>query len=186
MIYASLKSIARWSNAWVPPAYLLLGLATGALLLMLLTHLFGLAAGIPTLVAALLVLFAAAAKIAYWNSVRRAAAVSNVSTATGLGKAGLVRLLDAPHTESNYLLQEMGYRVARKHAVRLRIIAVAALFAVPFALLLAIVGLPAGPLATPFTVLAVTSAAIGVLVERWLFFAEAKHVVTLYYGADST
>ena len=25
----------------------------------------------------------------------------------------------------------------------------------------------------------------GALIERWLFFAEAKHVVTLYYGARS-
>jgi DMSO reductase anchor subunit len=25
----------------------------------------------------------------------------------------------------------------------------------------------------------------GVLVERWLFFAEAKHTVTLYYGASA-
>jgi len=24
---------------------------------------------------------------------------------------------------------------------------------------------------------------VGVMVERWLFFAEAKHTVTLYYGA---
>lgn len=27
-------------------------------------------------------------------------------------------------------------------------------------------------------------ATVGVLVERWLFFAEAKHAVTLYYGAE--
>ena len=27
-------------------------------------------------------------------------------------------------------------------------------------------------------------ATAGTLVERWLFFAEARHVVTLYYGAD--
>ena len=27
-------------------------------------------------------------------------------------------------------------------------------------------------------------AMIGVLVERWLFFADAKHVVTLYYGRE--
>jgi len=26
---------------------------------------------------------------------------------------------------------------------------------------------------------------VGVLIERWLFFAEAKHAVTLYYGAES-
>jgi sulfite dehydrogenase (quinone) subunit SoeC len=32
--------------------------------------------------------------------------------------------------------------------------------------------------------LAVVSAALGLVVERWLFFAEAKHTVTLYYGAE--
>jgi DMSO reductase anchor subunit len=25
---------------------------------------------------------------------------------------------------------------------------------------------------------------LGVLIERWLFFAEATHTVTLYYGAQ--
>ncbi len=185
MIYASLKSIARWSNAWVPPAYLLLGLATGALLLMLLTHLFDRANGLIDLSAALSVLFAAAVKIAYWNSIRRTPEASNVATATGLGKPGLVRLLEAPHTESNYLLQEMGYRVARKHATQLRLIAAVTLFALPFALILLIIASNGGPLAVPLTGLALASAAVGVLVERWLFFAEAKHVVTLYYGTES-
>jgi DMSO reductase anchor subunit len=32
---------------------------------------------------------------------------------------------------------------------------------------------------------AVLSAALGVVIERWLFFAEAKHTVTLYYGAET-
>jgi DMSO reductase anchor subunit len=185
MIYGSLKSIARWSNAWVPPVYLLLGLATGALLLMLLTHLFGQGNALIDLAAAVAVLFAAAVKTAYWNSIRRTPEASNVATATGLGKPGLVRLLDAPHTESNYLLQEMGYRVARKHAARLRLIAAAGLFALPFGLMLAIIASGPGPLASHLAALAVISAAAGVLIERWLFFAEAKHVVTLYYGTES-
>ena len=33
--------------------------------------------------------------------------------------------------------------------------------------------------------LAATSAAVGLVAERWLFFAEAKHTVMLYYGADA-
>ncbi len=33
------------------------------------------------------------------------------------------------------------------------------------------------------TVLAALPASAGVLVERWLFFAEARHSVMLYYGA---
>ena len=35
------------------------------------------------------------------------------------------------------------------------------------------------------SLLALVSAGIGTVIERWLFFAEAKHVVTLFYGAKS-
>jgi len=31
-------------------------------------------------------------------------------------------------------------------------------------------------------IVSVASAFIGVLIERWLFFAEARHVVNLYHG----
>ncbi|HUZ72086.1 MAG TPA: hypothetical protein VMU87_03810 [Stellaceae bacterium] len=33
------------------------------------------------------------------------------------------------------------------------------------------------------TAVAAVLATLGVGIERWLFFAEAKHMVTLYYGA---
>ena len=33
--------------------------------------------------------------------------------------------------------------------------------------------------------LAVQAALVGTLVERWLFFAEARHTVTLYYGSPT-
>ncbi len=44
-------------------------------------------------------------------------------TATGLGQLGLVRLIEPPHTQTNYLLSEMGFRVGRKHAGKLRLLA---------------------------------------------------------------
>ena len=40
-------------------------------------------------------------------------------------------------------------------------------------------------LATALATVAVAAAAAGVVTERWLFFAEAEHVVTLYYGAEA-
>ena len=49
------------------------------------------------------------------------------------------------------------------------------------ATLLALVAV-AAPL---FAAIAVLSAALGLVIERWLFFAEAKHTVMLYYGADT-
>ena len=137
MIYGSLKSIERWSNSLVPPVYVALGVATGSLLLALLTRIFGHAStGVDAVALAALAL-AAILKLVYWNMIRKSRSASTASSATGLGKPGLVRLLDAPHTESNYLLQEMGYRIARKHADRLRVIAAIALFAAPLTLLIA-------------------------------------------------
>jgi DMSO reductase anchor subunit len=185
MIYGSLKSIQRWSNGFVPPAYLILGLATGALFLALLTHLFGLGAQAIDLTALVTLLLAAAVKAGYWAHIDKTKSASTAASATGLGKPGLVRLLDAPHTESNYLLQEMGYRIARKHAGRLRMIASVLLFAAPLLLLVALLLANGSNSATFLLTPAVASAAVGILVERWLFFAEAKHTVTLYYGEET-
>jgi DMSO reductase anchor subunit len=76
----------------------------------------------------------------------------------------------------------MGYRVGRKHARRLRKLALLFAFAVPIAMLL----LSQTPgLAILGTLLATLSTTVGLLIERWLFFAEAAHVAMLYYGADS-
>ena len=61
---------------------------------------------------------------------------ATAGSATGLGRFGRVRLFAAPHTEENYLLQEMGYKVARKHALKLRRIAWLAGFCGPILALL--------------------------------------------------
>ncbi len=186
MIYASLNSVPRWYNVWVPPGYITLALATGGLILAALAHLFGLDHGLYVLTAMLSVLVAAIVKFGYWRSVGGATVRSTAASATGLGgEAAKIRLLDAPHTEENYLLKEMGYRVARKHAARLRVISAITLFVVPFLATAATLPPYIGALALTFSAIALGSAAIGVLLERWLFFAEAKHVVTLYYGEDN-
>ena len=44
--------------------------------------------------------------------------------------------------------------------------------------------LPTGVVAIATTGAAAASVSLGVVIERWLFFAEAKHVVMLYYGAE--
>ena len=86
-------------------------------------------------------------------------------------------------TEENYLLKEMGFSVARKHRGRLRRIARLAGFALP-ALLTFVTLLFGGVIGIVGAGLAIASATLGLLVERWLFFAEATHTVTLYYGAE--
>ena len=104
-------------------------------------------------------------------------------SATGLGHLGAVRLLDPPHTGTNFLMTEMGYRVAQTHAAKLRRMAFVTGIAVPFVLTVTAMS-ATGIVPAIAAILAALSAAIGVLIERWLFFAEAKHVVMLYYGGS--
>ena len=125
---------------------------------------------------------AALAKLGYWRAIDRQAPRSTLASATGLSSYGAVRLLESPHTEENFVLREMGFRIARKHAAKLRRLVIVTLFVVPLLALLAI-GLAAPPLVAAFAAaFATLSAAVGMGVERWLFFAEATHVSTLYYG----
>jgi DMSO reductase anchor subunit len=181
MIYASLKPIRQWNNGWVVPNYLALGLMSGLLLLDLIVRFWTRPLEIPlaTLIA---VAVAWWLKERYWQFIDTASAPSTVASATGLGRRGKVRMLEPPNTEENYLLKEMGFRIARKHRLRLRLITRIAAFFIPLAAtLVALLGI-ASLLAS---LVAVLSAALGLIVERWLFFAEAKHTVMLYYGAET-
>jgi DMSO reductase anchor subunit len=180
MIYASLKPIRQWNNLWVVPNYFALALMSGLLLLDLIVRFWVRPVEIPL---ATLVAIAAAwwLKERYWRFIDTASATSTVASATGLGRRGTVRMLEPPNTEENYLLKEMGFRIARKHRLRLRVVARIAGFVVPLAAtLIAFVGVAA----LLAVLVAVLSAALGLVVERWLFFAEAKHTVMLYYGAE--
>lgn len=184
MIYASLKPVPRWHNGWTPAMYLLLALMSGAAIAYACLRGFGYVAppgGYSTLLFGVVALVV---KLGYWRHVDRAKAVATAETATGLGAIGKVRPLDPPHTEENYLLKEMGYRIARKHATKLRRIALIYGFGLPAALV-ALALATAGWIAAVASILAAVTMLGGLLVERWLFFAEARHTVMLYYGADA-
>jgi DMSO reductase anchor subunit len=165
MIYAQMKTVPRWRSPLTPALFLALSLGGGALL-----------AGQVTWAVILLIL-AAALQLAYWWQGDRAFAASGttMASATGLGQIGQVRAFEPPHTGPNYLLREMVHVVGRKHALKLRVIGFVLGYALPVALLLA-------PFSHIVGLLAVISHIAGILATRWLFFAEAEHVVGLYYG----
>jgi DMSO reductase anchor subunit len=83
-----------------------------------------------------------------------------------------------------FVQREMGYSIARKHSTKLRRIAFLGYCALPFALTL-LTSEAAPAIAIPGTLAAAICVSFGVVVERWLFFAEARHVSMLYYGAKS-
>jgi sulfite dehydrogenase (quinone) subunit SoeC len=184
MIYQSLPTIRAWCNPLVTPVYLALALASGGVMLLWLLRLFGVMPHSTALAVSALLLAALALKLAYWSQIDGAQKTWTAGSATGLGSLGKVRQLDPPHTQANYVMREMGFTVARKHAQRLRSITIATAFALPLLLTMMSLAVPAG-LAIVMATLAMIVCAIGLFVERWLFFAEAQHVVTLYYGAEA-
>jgi len=184
MIYASLKSVDAWHSRLTPACYLLFSLAGGAVAASFFAFCGGgKALGLP-LVAIVALVAAWAVKRAWRQRMRFEPPLSTPETATGLGAIGRVRLFERPHITENYLTREMGFRVARKHAAKLWIVALALGGAVPFVLLalLLLAGAQAGLITAIVAGLALASHVAGVLAERWLFFAEARHAVMNYYG----
>ncbi len=165
MIYTQLKTIPRWNMPITPIMFLTLAITGGALL-----------SGQVRL-AQVMLLLAGAVQLAYWSMGDKAFAQSGttLASATGLGKMGAMKTFEPPHTGTNYLLNELVYIVGRKHAQKLRVISFVLMVLIPLALLL----LPFNHL---FALVAVLSHIAGVAASRWLFFAEAEHVVGLYYG----
>ena len=161
MIYAQLRAVPRWHHWTTPALFYGFALTGGA---MAAGH--GLLGAVCGLGLAVLMLVAGRA-----GDAQFAKAGQTIGTATGLDRIGEAAVFELPHTGGNYLLTEMIYVVGRKHAQKLRAIAVGAVVA---AALLAAV-----PHALP---VACALHLIGALVARWLFFAQAEHVVGLYYG----
>lgn len=183
MIYASLMAIPQWRDRLVVPVYFVMAIATGGVLLTALAGFSGL--DVPALRYFTLAAIVAAAvlKLAYWRRIDTAPDRYSIGQATGLGRPGSVRQWEVPHTAENFVMKEMGYRVARAHADKLRRYVVAALFVCGATVIAQ--GTVEGLAAVVLALLSVALAAIAVLIERWLFFAEARHLSTLYYGAKS-
>lgn len=179
MIYASLIPIRQWHNRHTLPDYLIFSAFSGALLLAAIIGICYGHATVPASIAVVVGLLAMGAKYAYWRFIDTQKPLATLATATGVTEFGTVRPLDQPHFSENYILREMGFQIARKHARKLRRIALIIGFIIPivFALIAAI-----GLLPWLFAPLAAILVMAGLYVERWLFFAEATHVSTIYYG----
>lgn len=179
MIYACLKTIRQWNSPLVPANYLALGHFLGALLLLAVASGGGVVLGPYVALAMGLLVAAAALKAIYYFWIAKPGATSTIKTATGFTR-GAVRLLDTGHTHGTFLTQEFGFEIARKFAVLLKVFVFIAAFAIPAGLLLT-----AQSTQENLYLVALT-AILGIVAERWLFFAEARHVVNLYHGAQHT
>lgn len=171
MIYRSLKTVPAWQHGSVVPIYLMSSIYTGGLWL---ASLYAIWTFAPVLaVFAMITLWLMAR---YWRNNDRPLAISR-NSALGLPAERQVRVFEHPHTEANYITREMVHVLARKHSARFREFCRLFGFALPM-----IACLGAWTLNLPWLYsVAAISGLLGVFIGRWLFFAEARHVVSLYY-----
>jgi sulfite dehydrogenase (quinone) subunit SoeC len=177
-IYRSLKTIAAWRTRQVLPLYFMFALLSGGLWLWACLALTtGLAISLAFPLALLgLAIVAAVIKVDHWKCVDTLP-VNTAGHATGLDMLGHVRAFEGPVTEESYLTREMAFVLARKHGARLRRIALA-LFGLAPALGIAVALASDTAWLAPVAALA---AIAGLFVERWLFFAEARHTVAAFF-----
>ena len=164
MIYAQLKTVPSWNNMLTPTLFIFAALAGGSIL-------------ITDHASLVLLLIFAVLQVLFWYIADRSFIdiETTVGTALGFSKNEDIRAFDAAHTNRNYLLNEMVYKVARKHAIKIRYISFFAAFVLPMSLILIFPG------NFSVSVLIIASHLVGIYFSRWLFFAEAKHSVSFYY-----
>lgn len=177
MIYASLKTIRQWNSALTPINYLVLGLMSGSLLLLAIQAFSSVTvAGVLSTWSFGLIVLGAVVKLIYLFWIGKPEG-STIQTATGFTQAS-VRLLDQGHTSNGFLNNEFGYSVEANRLLVLRGLMLLLAFVLPLGLIL---------MGSKWLVaIAAISCISGLLVERWLFFAEARHVVRLYHGDQRT
>jgi DMSO reductase anchor subunit len=179
MIYACLKTIPQWNDRLVPAAYLANGHLSGALVLLALAAADQKATSAYVALVLIALAVTAAIKGAYYRKFRPAGAgAHSLSGAIGM-TAAQAKLLDAGHTHGTFLTHEFVFKVGRERAAQLRLL----FFVLSLLLPATVLGLGArNPSALGTTALLCMA---GLLVERWLFFAEAQHVVRLFHGQQT-
>jgi DMSO reductase anchor subunit len=185
MVYAKIRYIREWNTLLTPVNFTLIGLSTGGVSLVAVYQVVGawptaslLAMRLAFLTLALGFIFKA---VSYWRDAR---IYNPVTLKSALGVAhNDIRLMDWGSSYAHYNTKEYVYRKHSDIRGALKLLSLAAIFAIPFGLMM----LDYRPLLLGgHGVMAVASAIISVLgafVERWLFFAEGNHMQNLYYGA---
>jgi DMSO reductase anchor subunit len=183
MIYACLRFIEEWAQPLTVVNFVLLGLSSGSVLASALAALAGehraLAFAAP--LALVVTLVAWATRTAAW---RRNAALRHRSTlqsATGIGSARLAQT-SMGMSAGSFNTREFFHRASASALRRIKGIAIVLGFALP-ALLLA--GVAVGALPGLACAVALIVQAPGLIADRWLFFAQAKHPQNLYYQVVS-
>ncbi len=178
MIYASLRFLQEWAHPLTVVNYTLIGLSSGLVLTGALAVLDGETAFAEALApwAVAVTLVALGTRSLALRRNARLRPRSTLQSATGVHAERLVQK-SMGLSGGSFNTREFFHHASQLVLRRIRLCMLLLGFALPAVLVLWALG--GGPLGT--WVLAVPVQTLGLLAERWLFFAQARHPQNLYY-----
>ncbi len=185
MIYASLSTVPAWHQPLVPALYIGFSLASGCMLAVFLLSIFLPVERLRMPMYTVLITNALAwtIQLFYWHRLDRLQP-PHAASAVALDPTVRVRSFEKPHSEDSFVTREMVFRFARERAPRLRWLALICGTLLSFACIV-LATFVSARFAVVAMLLACVWQMLGIFVSRWLFFAEARHVVSIYYEVDA-
>ena len=187
MIYQCIRFIQEWAHPATMVNFIALGMSSGWFLLMVLLTLWSILhpnqavvtssniAGVAGFTG-FLILLSLSLKLWIWKRNRGLKPKSNLQSATGI-KTGFVRQISMGIMGGSFNTREFFHQQSSFFVANVRKIAFFGTYLLPVLLLTIVVS--NGTLSV--LVLAFVVHCIGLMAERWLFFAEANHPQNLYY-----
>jgi len=183
MIYACLRFIEEWAQPLTIVNFVLLGVSSGSVLASALAALAGeeRALTLAVWLALLVTLVAWPSRTAAWRRNATLRHRSTLQSATGIRSARLAQT-SMGMSAGSFNTREFFHRASVSALGRIKGIAIVLAFALPA---LAMAGVAAGVLPGIACVVAFVVQVPGLIADRWLFFAQAKHPQNLYYQVVS-
>ena len=180
-MYATLKTIPSWNNSLVTPIYIFNGITVGSLFVYSINFYFNYSIFLYEKFIIITITLNLLLKISYWILIRQKTD-TNIQTAVGI-KSKNISFFEGPHTGKNYLTTEMINKSNNKNNNLLRLTFCILTFIIPLYMINQYSTLIADQFILKLSMIFVfILALVGMIIERYLFFIQSKHVVGLYYG----
>ena len=180
-MYATLKTIPSWNNSLVTPIYIFNGITVGSLFVYSINFYFNYNIFLYEKFIIITITINLLLKISYWILIRQKNN-TNIQTAVGI-KSKDISFFEGPHTGKNYLTTEMINKSNNKNNNFLRLTFCILTFIIPLYMINQYSTLIADQFILKLSMIFVfILALVGMIIERYLFFIQSKHVVGLYYG----
>ncbi len=181
-MYATLKAIPSWNNPLVTPIYILNAITVGCLFVYSMNFYFNYKAYLFENFVLIIIIINFITKLIYWISIYQKPNATSIQTAVGL-KSNDITFFEGPHTGNNYLTSEMINYIKKNNGNFLRLIFCVFSFITPLYVIYNYKSIVADVFILKLSMIIIfVLAIIGMIIERYLFFIQSKHVVGLYYG----